>query len=266
MSPAGAIPLGIAVLIAAALGAFRAEPAQRRDLPIPGLLLDRAKRALAAAGAPTRYTPERFSLLACACGAAGGALGLALTWGNPILVLVGPGLALAGLVSPFRLLALQAARRREQVLRELPDLLDLLAICVGSGMALDPALRLAVSRFPGLVSQEFRQLFAEIDLGARRSEAYRDLGRRLGASEARSFATALIQADALGLPLTETLADQAESLRASRERMVRIRAEKAAPRVQLVVALVMVPGAMILILGALVLELIERLSMLGAVG
>lgn len=256
-----ALPLGLALALAAILHAGR-----DGGVPLPGVLRRRAVAAIAAAGEGPRRTPESLIQRAALCGLAGGAIGVIATWGSPAVIVVAPLLAAAGAEGPFRLLAVRATRRRERILRELPDLLDLLAICVGNGMALDPALRLATSRFPGVVGDEFATLFAHLDLGARRADAYRDLGRRLGTSEARALAAALIQADELGLPLAPTLAEQAEALRSAREQLVRTRAEKAAPRVQLVVALVMVPGAMILILGALVLELIDQLGSLGVTG
>ena len=259
------MPLALSLAIAIYLRRTRPGQDESHSL-LPAFLLDRAAAALASAGVGGRYSPERVGFAACSCAAAASLVGVFVAWGSPLVVVIAPVLALAGGVLPFRLLAAGAERRRGQILRELPDVMDLLAICVGSGMALDPALRLAADRFPGVTSAELRAMFAEIDLGARRADAYRSLAERLGTPEARVLAAALVRADGLGLPLGATLTEQAEALRAARERLVRERAEKAAPRVQLVVALVMVPGAMILVLGALLLELIDRLAALGVTG
>lgn len=261
MMAVAAVPLGLALVLAAVLNAGR-----DGEMRLPGVLRRRASGAIAAAGERARYSPETLVRWAVTCGLAGAALGVIIAWGSSLVFLAAPVLAAAGAESPFRLLALRASRRREIVVRELPDVLDLLAICVGNGMAIDPALRLATSRFPGVVAQEFALLFAQLDLGARRADAYRDLGDRLGTPEAHALATSLIQAEEFGLPLGPTLAEQAEVLRSAREQLVRTRAQKAAPRVQLVVALVMVPGAMVLILGALMLELIDQLGALGVGG
>ena len=65
----------------------------------------------------------------------------------------------------------------------------------------------------------------------------------------------LLQAEELGTPLSTALAGQAEALRAARRQRARDSAARAAPRIQLVVALVMVPGAMLLILGVMIIEL-----------
>jgi tight adherence protein C len=71
---------------------------------------------------------------------------------------------------------------------------------------------------------------------------------------------ALLQTEELGTPLASVLGEQARALRAARGQAARDRAAGAAPRIQLVVALVMVPGAMLLVLGALVMRLAEQIG------
>ena len=161
-------------------------------------------------------------------------------------------LAVAG---PALWLRSRARSRRSAIVRQLPDLLDLLVICAEAGMALEPALRLAVGRLPGALTGEVAALLRELDLGTPRRTAYRALAERVGSPELTQSVATLIQAEELGAPIADVLARQAELLRAARRQHARDRAARATPRVQLVVALVMVPGAMLLVLGALVIEL-----------
>ena len=71
---------------------------------------------------------------------------------------------------------------------------------------------------------------------------------------------ALLQAEELGAPLSRALQGQADALRASRRQEARERAARAAPKIQLVVAMVMVPAVLMLVLGVLVIELSRQVG------
>lgn len=186
---------------------------------------------------------------------AGGAIGAALgIIALPMLVLV-PVLAVVGRAVPDRVLRAAARRRRAGIVDALPDLLDLMGICVESGMALDPALALAAGRLGGPLGDEVRATLGDQALGTPRRGAYRALASRTGSEDVGRLVGALLQAEELGTPLATALAGQADSLRAARRQAARDRAARAAPRIQLVVALVMVPGALLLILGIMIIEL-----------
>jgi tight adherence protein C len=131
-------------------------------------------------------------------------------------------------------------------------------------MALDPALQLAVGRLPGALGDEVRTTLRELALGTPRRAAYRALADRAGAPELVQVVAALLQAEELGAPLSGAFAGQAEAVRAARRQGARDRAARAAPKIQLVVALVMVPAALILVLGVLVIELARSIG--GVVG
>ncbi|MGD9571765.1 MAG: type II secretion system F family protein, partial [Thermoleophilia bacterium] len=75
---------------------------------------------------------------------------------------------------------------------------------------------------------------------------------------------ALLQAEELGAPLSRALEGQAEALRASRRQDARERAARAAPKIQLVVAMVMVPAVLLLVIGVLLMEMARQVS--GVVG
>jgi tight adherence protein C len=150
--------------------------------------------------------------------------------------------------------------RRAALRRELPDVLDILGICLESGMALDPAARLVADRLGGELGAELSRALRDIALGASRGRAFRDLADRCDLVEVTQFVGALAQAEDLGTPLSGALAAQAAAARAARREHARERAAKAAPKIQLVVALMMVPGALILILGALAIELSRQIG------
>ncbi len=196
---------------------------------------------------------------------AGVLLGAALAVMALPLVVAVPVLALAGRVLPDRVIGRMAIARRLAIVQALPDLLDLMVICVESGMALDPALRLAAARLGGPLGEEIAVMLDAQALGTPRRQAYRALAERIGSDDVARLVASLLQAEELGTPLATALAGQAEALRATRRQLARDRAARAAPRIQLVVALVMVPGALLLVLGVMLIELAGQIGVVTGV-
>ncbi len=173
----------------------------------------------------------------------------------PVLLVFVPVGAVLGRLLPDRAIARRARERQRSIVDALPDLLDLMVICVEAGMALDPALALTSERLGGPLGDEVGVTLADQALGTPRRAAYEGLAARTGSEDVGRLVASLLQAEELGTPLAIALAGQAEALRATRRQRARDRAARAAPRIQLVVALVMVPGAMLLILGVMLMEL-----------
>lgn len=186
-------------------------------------------------------------------GAAAGAVAL------PLIILV-PVAAMLGRRAPDTAIARRARMRRAALVDALPDLLDLMVICVEAGMALDPALAMAADRLGGPLGQEVQTTLADQALGTARREAYRALATRTGSPDVSRLVASLLQAEELGTPLAVALTGQADAMRAARRQRARDRAARAAPRIQLVVALVMVPGAMLLILGVMIVEMASQVG------
>lgn len=238
-------------------------------LPVPSAVVDRLarRRHLVDVGVAAGITSQQVRAVAAgraglgACGLVGGAL---VGFGSPIGMALAAAFGGVGYLWPRRWLAVRARTRRRQIVRELPDLIDLVVICTESGMALDPSLRLAAERLPGALTREVGMTLRELDLGTPRRDAYSHLARRVGVPELTGLVGALLQADELGSPVAAVLARQAELLRSARSQDIRDHAARAAPKVQLVVAMVMVPAALLVVLGVLVIQLIGQIG--GVVG
>jgi tight adherence protein C len=235
------------------------------SVPLPASLLRLGVRpgtdvAISAAGLAGVVTVARIERARVGMAVFGVGVMVLFALAMPLAVVTVPVAAIAGFVLPGRLLRRRAAVRRSALVRELPDLLDLLVISVEAGMALDPALDLASARLPGVLSGEVRTTLRELRLGTPRRAAYRALSDRVASPELQQVVAALLQAEELGAPLSRALAGQAESLRGARRQHARDRAARAAPRIQLVIALVMVPGALVVIMGMLVMELARQVG------
>ena len=238
-------------------------PAAIRGLarvPAPRVLLGLVRRSgtdqrIAQAGIAGRLTAPMLERARLGGALAAASLALPAALATPIAAALAAPLAWVGAALPERWVARRAASRRAAIVRELPDLLDLLELSVQAGMALDPALELAAGRLGGVLGAEVGEVLRELAFGTPRRRAYRGLIERTGSPELAQAVGAVLQAEELGAPLSAALGGQAEALRIRRRQLARERAAKAAPKIQLVVALLMVPAVLLLVLGVLVLEL-----------
>jgi tight adherence protein C len=162
----------------------------------------------------------------------------------------------AGFLAPDLWLARLAAERARRVRRELPALLDILRVSVEAGGSLPEALRSVGERSDGPLAREWRAVGRELALGVPLAEALAGLEERVPLPELHALVAALERARRHGAPLAETLAAQARAARLALARRVRDDAARAGPKIQLVVALLLVPSVLLLVAAALVSALL----------
>lgn len=168
------------------------------------------------------------------------------------MVPVGAGvLIVAGFVGPDALLERTARRRRARFIAALPDALDMLAVGAASGRS--PALVFGeIAGTSGPLALELGTAVAEIECGHSPREALASLRERIGGAEVGALAAALERSRSYGSPLAEQLHGQAIGLRRDARRRIDERAARAAPKIQLVVALVLVPSVLLMIGAAII--------------
>lgn len=223
----------------------------------PGLLqlmgasrVSRVRRRINAAGRPGGMTSETYAARKVGYAVIFGLLGVALVIQGSWL----PGVLLVALGwywADLSLLVL-ARQRLHEIERTLPDFLDVLAVTVAAGLSFRHALTRVCESMPGPLEAEFSTALRQMELGTSRREAFEELRARNSSCEPLSqFVTAVLQAEELGAPLTRALIEISEDMRRASAQWARRRAARAAPRVTLIVTTVMVPGAIILMIGAL---------------
>jgi tight adherence protein C len=195
--------------------------------------------------------------LACAGGGAVGGLVPALLAPGRLGPLVAAAAPVAGFHAPDLWLARRARERARAVRRTLPATLDLLRVTVEAGGSLPAALASVGERGEGPLAQELRACARELALGVPLAESLGGLAARLPVPETRALADALGRAARHGAPLAPTLAAQARAARHALRRRVREDAARAGPKIQLVVALLLVPSVLLLVAAALVAALLE---------
>lgn len=179
-------------------------------------------------------------------GLAPGRLGALVTVAAPV----------AGFLAPDLWLGRRACERRRSVRRSLPAMLDLLRVTVEAGSSLPAALTEVGGRTTGPLASEWRTVGREVELGVPLSEALEALTERLPQAEVRALCAALERARSHGAPLGRTLSAQARDTRVALRRHVQEEAAKAGPKIQLVVALALVPSVLLMVAAALAAALL----------
>ena len=199
------------------------------------------------AGRPGNLTVSSFIGLKAALALLLGGVGafLLLLGSNVIFILA---LTAIGWFGPDFWLSRTGRLRQEAIERTLPDFLDILAVSVRAGLGYRYALRRVAEALEGPVSEEMLTVLRQIDLGQERRDAFLALRERNKSESLKSFVAAQLQAEELGVPLAEALNDIASDMRRLAHQNARRHAQRAGPRVSLIVTTLIVPGSMILIL------------------
>lgn len=143
--------------------------------------------------------------------------------------------------------------RQAQIERELPDFLDVLAVTVAAGLPFRVAMHRVSEHHDGPLSDELATTLREMQLGVPRRMALEALRARNRSDNVSSFVTALLQAEELGTPLADALRQISAEVRRERAQQVRRAAAKAQPKVSIVVTMTIVPGAIILMIGGMLI-------------
>lgn len=191
---------------------------------------------------------------------AGAGLGLLVATVRPALgVLLGAIAGAAGFVAVDASISRQLRRREDDILRALPDALDLMAILTEAGVGLEGALARAAEDLSGPLGAEFRQLLQEMHLGASRREALEAMRARVDVPELSGFVLALLQADRLGIAVSKVLKKQAAQMRLKRRQRAREQAAKTPVKILFPLIFGIFPAMMIVIVGPAALRVLDAL-------
>jgi tight adherence protein C len=215
----------------------------------------RAPRSLQARIAAAGLTVPVADVMAVKAGAAVAGLAAGMVLAADAPGRLGPALLLAapaaGFLAPDLQLRRRARARGRVIEAELADVLDLLRVAVAAGLAPRRALAEVGRRHPGLLAAELRRAAHRAALGIPANRAIVELEQRAPAAGIGQLTAALQRAERHGAPLGPTLAAQAAEARARGAQRRAEAAARAAPQIQLVVALLLVPAVMLLVAAAL---------------
>jgi tight adherence protein C len=167
---------------------------------------------------------------------------------GPLALVAAPA---GGFLAPDLWLRRRTLARRVRMEAELPAVLELLLVAVEAGLPPARAMGEVGRRHAGLLARELSAVAARVELGVARERALAGLVRRCPFDAAEPLVAAIARADRHGVSLGPALAALAADARARRAQALQERAARAAPKIQLVVALLLVPAAMLVVGAAL---------------
>ena len=136
---------------------------------------------------------------------------------NRVLLAIGAAIgAVIGLYAPMLWLRIRLNRRRSDIQVELPDVIDVLVVCVEAGLTFEAAMEKIVEKYDHPLADEFGRVMQEVRLGRPRLDALNDLGQRTGVEDLNNFVQAIIQSEQLGSSIGRILRIQSDEMRMKR--------------------------------------------------
>jgi len=230
---------------------------------VPRQRSERLRHRLLVAGVSAKVGPEEFVVMQ-GVGLGGGIL-LGLLLGKMSgytgfgLLRLAVMLGAMGLFAPVAWLRRKQDERVASIRRDLPDVLDLLAISVEAGVGFEGAIEVVTRHFDGPLATELARLLQEMELGLPRREALQNLKRRTDVPELSNFVLILVQADALGMPIGRVLRTQAVEMRLKRRQWAREKAARLPVKILLPLTLFILPALFVVILGPAAMSIAKNI-------
>ena len=217
--------------------------------------LDRA--GLAGKVEPTTFFGQRVALT---IGLGGGAFVLFFFLANWSFLrgIIGTGVAAGlGYYLPMLQLSSKISRRQNNILKGLPDALDLMVICVEAGLGFDAAMGKVYEKWDNEIAVVFGRIIQEIQLGKSRRDSMRDMARRIDVPDFSQFSSAIIQADQLGVSIGKILRIQSDQMRIKRRQRAQEKAQQAPVKMMIPMTFFIFPSIWIVLLGPSVIVVMD---------
>jgi tight adherence protein C len=224
----------------------------------PKLLERLQKGGIRSKNAPDYYFAGR--ILAPALGVV---LGSFSPW-NPFMVAA--MLAGAGYLGPDRYIEFRIKARRQRIRKSLPEVMDLLYVCVDAGLGMDQAMIRVSQSLNGAhqdLEDEFARMGREQRAGKPRMDAWKAMGERTELAEVNSFVSMLVQTERFGTPIAKALAMFSDDLRTQRRQAAEERAAKTTVKMIIPLVLFIFPSIFIVLLGPAILSIMASMKQVG---
>jgi len=170
--------------------------------------------------------------------------------------------AAAGFIGPNRFLDFRARRRQKMIRRGLPNALDLLVVCVESGLGLDQAIMQVAKELDHAhpeISQEFALVNLELKAGKRRVEALRNLAERTAVDDLKKLVAVLIQADRFGTGIAQSLRTHSEYMRVQSRQTAEEKAAKLGVKLVFPIFFCILPSLFVVTVGPVIVRISREL-------
>ena len=170
------------------------------------------------------------------------------------LILIG---LLIALLIPNLYLNSKVKSHQQGIRDQLPDAMDLLGVCIESGLSFDASLLKVSERMEGPFIEELLKVYRQIQMGVPRGDALKNMANSSEIPELKTFIAALAQATQLGIPMNNIMKVQSETLRETRMQMAREKGQKAPVKMLLPMVGLIFPVLFIVILGPVVINIMS---------
>lgn len=174
-----------------------------------------------------------------------------------MIIIVG---SMLSALSPTLVLNAKIKKHQDAIKAQLPDTLDLLSVCMEAGLSFDASLLKVSERMEGPLIDELVTVFRQIQLGKSRNDALKTLSDSTDVSELKTFISAVIQANTLGIPITNVLAAQSEQLRIAKREQIKEKAAKVPSKMTIPTVLLILPAIICVIMGPVVIQVKDQLA------
>lgn len=164
---------------------------------------------------------------------------------------------LLGVMGPTMYLKSRVNSHQTGIKKQLPDAMDLLCVCIEAGLSFDAALLKVSQKLKGPFIDELLIVYREIQMGRTRREALQNLCDATNLDELKTFASALVQAEQLGIPINNVMRAQSEQLRIERSQQAKEKGMKASIKMLVPMLLFIFPVVFIILMGPTVLNILE---------
>jgi tight adherence protein C len=233
----------------------------------PAKSLEKTRHRLELADNPGNLTPANFLTIRFVTMLVLGGLilGLMLIGKAPLnrRILFTLVVTILGFYLPGLWLSSRIKRRQREIIKQLPDTLDLLTICVEAGLGLDQAIQRVVDKSDNELAGALARYIQETRLGRPRREALQSLAERIEVSDVTTFVAAVIQASDLGVSMARILRVQSDQMRVRRRQRAEQEAQRAPLKMAFPLAFLIFPSILIVLLGPAALALMEALGGIG---
>ncbi|MDD6727598.1 MAG: type II secretion system F family protein [Eubacteriales bacterium] len=174
-----------------------------------------------------------------------------------LVILIGCLIAILG---PNMFLKTRVSGHQQAIRSQLPDTLDLMSVCMEAGLSFDASLVKISERMEGPLIDELVTVFKQIQLGKNRNEALKELSDSTDVAELKTFISAVIQANQLGIPITNVLAAQSEQLRFSKREEIKTVAAKVPSKMTIPTVLFILPAIIIIVMAPIIIMVMDSMS------
>jgi len=225
----------------------------------PQRTMESTRHNLEMAGNPNNWTPAQFVGVRGMAALLLGTLTFALTMLSTVAplqrILIVLVMIVIGFLLPGIWLSRRIRRRKNEIVKTLPDAIDLLTISVEAGLPFDGAMQRVADKWDNEISRAFGRVLTEIRVGKSRRDALRDMAERSDVPDVTSFVAALVQADQLGISIAKVLRIQSEQMRIKRRQRAEEKAHQAPVKMLIPMTFLIFPSIWIVILGPAIMIL-----------